>query len=175
VPRTISLSWMDWLTLAIVLVSLLRGARYGLLAGIGDVLVLVASFYAASYLYPQAIQFLNWIPMLTHSWRAMFSFVMVWLVLYIPLTILVRLAFGGASFPGSRVLGALWGGFRGLVLVTALLIVTLAAPFRDIVARDADHSLVAPYLLRASDQVQSVLIPILPVHVPRLGPGGIAF
>jgi len=175
VPRTISLNWIDWLTLAIVLVSVLRGARYGLLAGIGDVLILVGTFYAASYLYPQTVRYLDWIPMLPMPWREMFSFLMDWLVLYIPLMIIVRWILGGALFPGSKMLGGLLGGFRALVLVTALLLVTLAAPFRDIVAKDVHQSVVAPYLLRASDQVQSVVIPILPVHVPRFGPGGAVF
>src|SRR5579884_2345454 len=142
--RTIALNWIDWVTLAIVLVSILRGSRYGVWGGLADVAALAGAFFAASALYGAAA-----------------SNVAVFLPM-LPL-------------PGAGVVGALLGAFRGLVLVAALLMVTLAAPFRGVISADSSHSQVAPYLLRASARVTAALLPVLPVRVPRIGPGGATF
>jgi uncharacterized membrane protein required for colicin V production len=185
---TSSLNWMDWITLAIVLVSILRGTRYGLLAGAGDLAALVGAFFAASALYAQGtVVFHGWLdlarqqplldrlPGLPPPWEALLSFVAIWLGLYIPAGSLVRWLLGHTAVPASRMLGGLLGGVRGLALVTAILVIMLAAPFHRVVAADAARSRVAPYLLRAHEGVEKLLLPTLPVRVPRLGPGGTLF
>ncbi len=185
---TTSLNWMDWITLAIVLVSILRGTRYGVLAGIGDLAALIGAFFAASALYAQgAVVLHGWfelarrqpllggLPGLPPSWEALVSFIAIWLGLYVPAGSIVRWLLGHAAAPASRMLGGLLGGLRGLALVTALLVIMLAAPFHRVVAADAGRSRVAPYLLRANDGVEKLLLPTLPVRVPRIGPGGKLF
>lgn len=174
-PRTITLSWIDWVTLAIVLVSILRGVRYGALAGLVDLAGLVATYLAAAAVYPKGAEYLRQVPGLTRSWQGFAAFLVIWLVLYFPLGILIRWVFARARFPGSGLLGGILGVVRGLVLTAALLLLALAAPFRHVVAADAHRSQVAPYLLTGSQRVQAVLLPALPVHVPRLGPGGADF
>jgi uncharacterized membrane protein required for colicin V production len=174
-PRTITLNWIDWVTLAIVLVSILRGARFGPLAGLLDLGGLVATYLAAAALYPKGAELLHQVPALTRPWQSLIAFVVIWLGLYVPFGILIRWIFARAKFPAAGLLGGVLGVARGTVLAASLLVLTLAAPFRSVVAADAHRSQVAPYLLRGSERVQTVLLPALPVRVPRLGPGGAVF
>ena len=174
-PRTITLNWIDWVTLAIVLVSILRGARFGAVAVLVDLAGLVATYLAAAAVYPQGAIHLRQVPGLTPSWQGLIAFVVIWLGLYVPLGILIKWALARATFPASGFLGGVFGVARGVVLAAALLVLTLAAPFRSVVATDAHRSQVAAYLLRGNERVQQVLLPALPVRVPRLGPGGAVF
>jgi uncharacterized membrane protein required for colicin V production len=174
-PRTITLNWIDWVTLAIVLVSILRGARYGAVAGLFDLGGLVATYLAAAVWYPQGGAMLARVPGLTRPWDGFIAFVVIWFVLYLSLGRVIRWVFARAQFPGSGLVGGAFGVARGTVLAAALLVLTFAAPFRSVVAADARRSQVAPYLLRGSARVQDMLLPALPVRVPRLGPGGAVF
>lgn len=174
-PRTITLNWIDWVTLAIVLVSILRGARFGAVAGLIDLGALVATYLAAAAVYPRGAELLHQVPVLTRSWEGLIAFVVIWLGLYLPLGLLIRWIFARAKFPASGLLGGVLGVARGIILAASLLLLTLAAPFRSVVAADTHRSQVAPYLLSGSERVQVVLLPALPVRVPRLGPGGATF
>ena len=174
-PRTITLNWIDWVTLAIVLVSILRGARFGALAGLLDLGALVATYLAAAALYPRGAEYLRQVPGLTKSWEGFIAFVVIWLGLYLAFGILIRWISARAQFPASGLFGGILGVARGIVIAASLLMLTLAAPFRSVVAADAHRSQVAPYLLSGSEHVQAMLLPALPVHVPRLGPGGSMF
>jgi len=97
------------------------------------------------------------------------------LILYVLLGMIIRLIFGKKKMPLSEVLGGLVGGIRGLALVTIFLVLLIAAPFREAVARDAEQSTAAAYLLRAYDAVMVSVAPTMPVPVPRIGPGGVRF
>ncbi|HET7263238.1 MAG TPA: CvpA family protein [bacterium] len=174
-PRTIALNWIDWVTLAIVLVSILRGARFGAVAGLVDLAGLVATYLAAAAVYPIGAQYLQQVPVLTVSWQRFIAFVVIWLGLYLPFGLVIRWVFARAKFPASGLVGGVFGIARGIVLAASLLVLTLAAPFRGVVAADAHRSQVAPYLLSGSERVQAVLLPALPVHIQRLGPGGATF
>jgi uncharacterized membrane protein required for colicin V production len=173
-PRTITLNWIDWVTLAIVLVSILRGARFGALAGLVDLAGLIATYLAAAWAYPRGIEYLRQVPM-SRSWEGLIAFVVIWLGLYLPLGILIRWTLARARFPASGLLGGVLGVARGTVLAASLLLLALAAPFRSVVAADTHRSQVAPYLVRGSERVQDILLPKLPVTVTRLGPGGVVF
>jgi uncharacterized membrane protein required for colicin V production len=173
-PRTITLNWIDWVTLAIVLVSILRGARFGVLAGLVDLAALIATYLAAAWAYPRGVEYLRQVPM-SRSWEGLIVFVVIWLGLYLPLGVLIRWTLARARFPVSGLLGAVLGVARGTVLAASLLLLALAAPFRSVVAADTQRSQVAPYLVRGSERVQDILLPKLPVAVTRLGPGGVVF
>jgi uncharacterized membrane protein required for colicin V production len=174
--RTITLNWMDWITLAIVLVSILRGARYGLLAGLVDLIILIGAFLSAAALYGDGASLARRsLPILPNDWTAFAAFVVIWVGLYVLVGTLARWVLSGAPAPASRMLGGVLGGIRGLVLATILLVVVLAAPFHQAVAADAARSRVAPYLLRADEHAVALLLPALPVRVPRIGPGGTMF
>ncbi len=177
-PRTITFNWIDWIILATVLISILRGARWGILAGLGDLAVLIATFLTAAMLYaPATVWARQQMPSaLSKSWAEFIAFVIIWLGLYIPVGWMARWGLGrGVAAPAARLLGGALGGVRGLVLATAALILVLAAPFRQAIAADVPRSWVAPSLLQISDRVQAALLPALPARVPRIGPGGTRF
>ncbi len=112
-PRTITFNWIDWITLAIVLISVLRGARFGAVAGVIDLAGLIATYLAAAATYPRGAALLHQAPMLSPSWEALIAFVVIWLGLYIPLGLLIRWACAWARFPASGLVGGAFGVARG--------------------------------------------------------------
>jgi uncharacterized membrane protein required for colicin V production len=176
-PHTFTLNWIDWVTLAIVLVSVLRGARFGAPAGLLDLAALIATFLTATLYYPLGAGYLSGIPVLSPSWQSFVAFLLMWMGLYLPLGMLIRWALSRATFPASGLIGGVLGIARGLVLAAALLVLMLAAPFRSVIAADAHHSQVAPYLLQGNARFQRLLLTKLPIgmRVPRIGPGGTMF
>jgi uncharacterized membrane protein required for colicin V production len=173
--QTIVVNWIDWITLAIVLVSILRGTRYGVLAGLFDLLAMVASFFAASVLYTRAVPSLRQSLYLPAGWAGFVALVGIWLILYVLVGVIIRLILGTKKVPLSEVLGGLVGGIRGLALTTIFLVLLIAAPFREAVIRDAERSTAAAYLLRAYDAVMVSIAPTMPVPIPRIGPDGVRF
>jgi uncharacterized membrane protein required for colicin V production len=175
-PHTYTFNWIDWVTLAIVLVSLLRGARLGAPAGILDLVALIATFLTAAVYYPLGATYLS-VSALNPSWQDLIAFVVMWMGLYLPVGLLIRWALSRATFPASGLVGGVIGVARGLVLAAALLVMLLAAPFRTVIAADAHHSQVAPYLLRGNARFNRLLLNKLPagMRVPRIGPGGTMF
>ena len=173
--QTIVVNWIDWITLAIVLVSILRGTRYGVVAGVLDLLAMLASFFAASALYTRAVPPLRQSLFLPANWAGFLALIGIWLILYVLLGTIIRLVFGRKKGPLSEVLGGLVGGIRGLALTAILLVLMVAAPFREAVARDAEQSTAAVYLLRAYDAVMVRIAPTMPVPIPRIGPRGVRF
>lgn len=168
-------NWIDLITLSIVLLSILRGTRYGVLAGILDLAALAASFFAASAIFVRVGASLHETLYLPPSWAGFVAFVVVWLFFYLPLGVLIRWFHGPKTHPASEILGGVVGGIRGLALMTVFLVVMSAAPFHEEVDQDVKRSPVASYLLAGYNRVVTALLPILPVEVPRIGPGGAMF
>jgi uncharacterized membrane protein required for colicin V production len=173
--RTITVNWIDWITLAIVLVSILRGTRFGALAGALDLVALMGSFFAASVLYPGLVPSLHGALFLPESWAGMLAFVFIWLALYVTVGIIIRLAHGVKTVPISEILGGVLGVFRGLALMTVFLVIMQAAPFHESIDQDVKQSPVASFLLVGYNAVMDNVAPTLPVRIPRLGPGGTVF
>ncbi len=173
--RTITVNWIDWITLAIVLISILRGTRYGVLAGIIDWLAMMGAFFGASILYVHAVSSLHQTLNLPTSWAGFLAFTVIWLGLYILVGIVVRLVHGVKTVPLSEILGGVMGVLRGFTMATALLVVLLASPFREAVDPDAKRSIVAPHLLRGYNGVMVSVVPTIPARIPRIGPGGAVF
>lgn len=173
--RTISVNWIDWITLAIVLISILRGTRYGVLAGIIDLTAMAGAFMAASVWYPRAVPGLHQALALPAAWGGFLAFTAIWLGLYILVGTIVRLVHGLKTLPLSEILGGVMGILRGIALATALLVLLLAAPFHEAIEPDAKHSTVAPFLLKGYGAFMTTVVSSIPVHIPRIGPGGIVF
>lgn len=173
--RVVTVNWIDWITLAVVLISVLRGTRYGVLAGIIDFVAMLAAFFAASILYVQAVPTLQHALFLPPNWGGFLAFTVIWLVLYIAVGVVVRLVHGIKTVPLSEILGGAMGVVRGLALVTGCLVIMLAAPFRQAIEQDAKHAIVAPYLLKGYEAVMVAVVPTIPVRIPRIGPGGAVF
>lgn len=173
--RTITVNWIDWFTLAIVLISILRGTRYGVLAGIIDWVAMIGAFLASSILYGYAVPALHQNLNLPTSWAGFLAFTVIWLGLYILVGIIVRLVHGVKTVPLSEILGGVLGVIRGVTLATALLVVLLASPFREAVDPDTKRSVVAPFLLKGYSGFMADVVSGLPKRFPRIGPGGAQF
>jgi uncharacterized membrane protein required for colicin V production len=168
-------NWIDWLTIALVLVSGVRGARYGFWVVLFDAIFVIVGFLAASAAYLGGGEIVTqYLQMVPPSWGAFIAFVVVWAVVYFPLSWLTRRLLRDVPFPASEITGAMLGAARGFLLATVVLVVALAAPFRVTVQRDADNSLLATYLLALNSRAAKEL-PNLPVDVPQIGPGGKTF
>ncbi len=173
--RTISVNWIDWITLAIVLVAVLRGTRYGVLAGAIDLGAMIGAFLVASAAYPHVAPGLHEALNLPEDWGGFLAFTVIWLGLYILVGSVVRLVHGVKTSPYSEILGGAIGVLRGIALATVLLVILLAAPFRGSVEPDAKRSLVATFLLSEYTDVMKILLPAMPLRVPRPGPDGTPF
>ena len=173
--RTISVNWIDWITLAIVLISVLRGTRYGVLAGLIDFAAMLGAFFAASVLYAGAVPMLQRSLFLPPNWGGFLAFTVIWLALYLGVGIIVRLVHGVKTVPLSEILGGAMGVVRGLALTTACLVIMLAAPFHQTIEQDAKRSIVAPVLLKGHNAIMVTFVPTIPVRIPRIGPGGTVF
>jgi uncharacterized membrane protein required for colicin V production len=173
--RVITVNWIDWITLAVVLISILRGTRYGVLAGIIDFVAMLGAFFAASVLYVRVVPALQHSLFLPPSWGGFLAFTVIWLVLYMAVGVAVRLAHGVKTVPLSEILGGAMGVPRGLALVTACLVIALAAPFRQTIEQDTKRSIVAPLLLKGYDAAMVTIVQSVPVRIPRIGPGGAVF
>jgi membrane protein required for colicin V production len=173
--RVITVNWIDWITLAIVLISILRGTRYGVLAGIIDLVAMLGAFFAASILYVQAVPTLQHSLYLPPDWGGFLAFTVIWLALYLSVGIAVRLVHGIKTVPLSEILGGAMGVVRGLALMTACLVIALASPFHKTIEQDTKRSIVAPLLLKGHDAVMVTVVPSIPVRIPRIGPGGNVF
>ena len=172
---TITVNWIDWLTLATVLVSVLRGTRYGVLAGVLDLLALIGAFLAASALYAYVVPSLHKSLFLPTDWAGFLAFIVIWLAFYIAVGALIRLMHAVKTAPVSEMLGGVMGGIRGVALMGAFLIIALASPFHDGFESDAKQSPVAGFLLRGYESLIVNVAPSLSVHIPRIGPGGVLF
>lgn len=169
------LTWIDWVTLAIVLVSILRGTRRGLLGGFLDLLVLVVGFFAASALYTSGAQYLKKVLILPSSWEGLIAFLVIWIALYVAIGVTIHRFLIEDTSTASRIVGGVIGGIRGLVIVDVLLVVALAAPVHASIEKDLTRSRIAPLLLRGHNRVMTAVLPALPMRVPRIGPGGRLF
>jgi uncharacterized membrane protein required for colicin V production len=129
-PRVITMNWIDWVTIALVLVSAVRGARYGFWVVITDVAAVIVSFLAASVLYGEGGTIVTQYLPVPSGWAGLIAFVVVWVVIYFPLSRILRIFLRDVPFPVSEITGATLGAARGFVLAAAVLAVCLAAPFR---------------------------------------------
>src|SRR5207302_6009032 len=82
VAATITVNWIDWLTLATVLVSVLRVTRYGVLAGVLDLLALIGAFLAASALYAYVVPSLHKALFLPADWWGFWALLLILLTLF---------------------------------------------------------------------------------------------
>jgi len=173
--RTISVNWIDWITLAIILVAVLRGTRYGVLAGAIDLGAIIGAFFVASALYAHVASGLHQALSVPTDWGGFVAFTVIWLGLYILVGSLVRLMHGVKTSPYSEALGGAIGVLRGIALATVLLVILLVSPFRQSVEPDAKRSLVAQLLISEYTDVMKILVPVIPVRTPRPGPDGTPF
>jgi membrane protein required for colicin V production len=125
---------LDWIFLAVLLVSLLLGALRGLVYEVVSVLAWVAAFIAAQWLAPLAT---GWLPLggAPEPLRYAAAFTLVFVVAAflggIAAWGLRKLVEAAGLRPVDRTLGAAFGLVRGVVLLLAAAVVANMTPVRS--------------------------------------------
>jgi membrane protein required for colicin V production len=124
---------LDWVLVAVVVVSMLVGAWRGLVFEVLSVVSWFAAFVLAQWFAPDAAQ---WLPMVGASEVVRYTagFVLIFVLTIfagamVALLVKKLVAAVGLS-PADRALGALFGALRAVVLVLALVIVVGMTPVR---------------------------------------------
>lgn len=122
---------LDWIFLAVLLVSLVVGAWRGLVYEVLSVCTWIAAFVVAQWFAPQAAQ---WLPM-TGSAEAMryaAGFVLVFIAAVFAGSLIAflikKLVAAVGLRPADRLLGAAFGLVRGTVLLLAVTVVVGMTP-----------------------------------------------
>ncbi len=159
---------LDWIILAVLLLSLALGAWRGLVYEVLSLAGWVAAFVVAQWLAPRAAA---WLPMGQASemlrYAAGFALVFIatvfaagllsWLVKKVVEAVGLR--------PVDRILGAMFGLLRGLVIILAATVLALMTPLQDTEAwKQSAGAATAASSLRH-------LKPILPERFGQLLPG----
>jgi membrane protein required for colicin V production len=125
---------LDWVFLGVLLVSLIIGAWRGLVFEVLSVLSWIAAFVLAQWFAPTAAQ---WLPMsgATEAIRYAAGFVLVFVAsIFLGglLAFLVKKLVAAVGLgPADRMLGALFGLVRGVVVLLALTVVVGMTPLKS--------------------------------------------
>jgi len=125
---------LDWVLVAVLAASLLLGAWRGLVYEVLSVLSWITAFIAAQWLAPDAAAMLpmgGWSQPVRYA--AGFAAVFIGVVFAGALLawLIKKLVEAVGLRPVDRVLGALFGLFRGVILALALAVVVNATPLRS--------------------------------------------
>ena len=128
------LAVLDWIFLAVLLVSLLLGAWRGLVFEVVSVLGWVAAFVAAQWLAPVVMPSLP-LGGMPETLRHAAAFTLVFILAAFASGIVAwgmrRLVEAAGLRPVDRTLGAAFGLVRGIVLLLALSVVANMTPARE--------------------------------------------
>lgn len=125
---------LDWIFLAVLAVSLLVGTWRGLVYEVLSLATWVAAFFLAQWFAPVAAQ---WLPMAgaTETIQYAAGFVVVFILAMFAgslLTWLISRMFQVAGLrPADRLLGAIFGALRGVVLILVAAVVVGLTPMQQ--------------------------------------------
>ncbi len=125
---------LDWILIAIGALSAFWGLLRGLVREVLSVAGWVASFWLAQKYAEQAGAWLPWTSS-NDTLKHLAGFAVVFLAVLVLSTLLAllmkKLASAAGLGPLDRLLGAIFGAFRGLLLLLTLTIVVELSPWRD--------------------------------------------
>jgi len=169
------MTWIDWLIVTIVVVSLPQGLRRGAGAAGGSAVGVVLAYVAASYAYGSLVTAFEFIP-LSPPWQATIAFLVVLLVASALLTIFAGALLGSLTpSRASRLAGAAAGVLRGVLLSAALLAIAMASPAGGPVASDAVRSAIAGPIAEGTSATIEWVNASLPPAFRIFGGGGARF
>lgn len=181
------MTWIDWLIVTIVVVSLPQGLRRGAGAAGGSAVGVVLAYVVASYTYASVAASFEHIPIdrpewaasvepLSPAWQATIAFLLMFLVASVVGTILAGAALGSLTpSGGSRLAGAAAGALRGVLVSAALLMVAIASPAGGPVASDAVRSAIAGPIAEGTSATIEWVNASLPPAFRIFGGGGARF
>ena len=125
---------LDWVFVAVLAASLLLGAWRGLVYEVLSVLSWIAAFIVAQWLAPDAAAMLpvsGWSQPVRYAAGFVLVFIAVVFAGGLLAWIVKKLVEAVGLRPVDRMLGALFGLFRGAILALALAVVVNATPLRS--------------------------------------------
>lgn len=156
---------VDWVLLAILLISLLAGLWRGLVFELFSLIGWVVAFFAAQWLTPSVAAMLP-LQGLSDPMRYAVGFALTFLVCVLAAGLVASLSRKLVAVVGlqpiDRLLGAAFGALRGLVMLLALAVVIDLTPFKR--AAWWEQSEIAAWLA----VVVAGLKPVLPEPLLRL-------
>lgn len=163
-----ALAVLDWVLVAILAASLVLGAWRGLVYEVLSVLSWITAFIVAQWLAKDAAALLpvsGWSEPVRYAAGFVVVFIAVVFAGALLAWIVKKLVEAVGLRPVDRMLGALFGLFRGAILVLALAVVMNATPLRSAAWwTESAGAAVATSVLKA-------LKPVLPEPVGRYLPG----
>jgi len=169
-------TWLDWVTLAILLVTILLGLQRGPVRTLLEALFALLSYVGAALLFRPAAETFFGTTFPWPDWAATVSFAVLFLLFVVVGNYLTAWIAGRkAATDAAIVLGGLSGVVKGALLGIVLVTFLLAAPFAPAVQKDVERSVVGPYLVSGQLALHGTLSALLPVRLPALGPGGEKF
>ena len=149
---------LDWIALAVLLVSLCVGAMRGLVYEVLSLLVWVAAFFAAQMFAPAVAPSLPLSGMgepMRHAAAFVLVFVGMAFAAGLVAWLVKKLVEAVGLRPVDRALGAVFGTLRGAVLLLAVAVVVGMTPMKN--SAWWTQSAAAPLLMGALQQLKPVL------------------
>ncbi len=169
-------TWLDWVTLTILLLAVLLGLQRGPVRTLLEAFFVLLSYLGASVLFRPAAEALFGTTFPWPDWASTVAFAVLFVLFVVVGNYLTAWIAGRrAATGGAIVLGGLCGVLKGALLGVVLVTFLLAAPFAPAVQRDVERSVVGPYLVGWQLALHRAVSPLLPVRLPALGPGGEKF
>jgi len=169
-------TWLDWVVLAVLLVTVLLGLQRGPVRTLLETLFVLLSYLGAAVLFRPAAETFFGTGFPWPDWAATVSFAVLFLLFVVVGNYLTAWIAGRRAATGAAiVLGGLSGVVKGTLLGIVLVTFLLAAPFAPAIQRDVERSVSGPYLVGWQVGLHRALTPLLPVRLPALGPGGEKF
>lgn len=164
------MTWLDWLTIALILAGLAQGITRGWIPALFGILVATVSYVIAAALYPLSAEGLRALPMPV-EWSRTIIFVVIFGALHVIISLFVGSLMGGER---PRLEGQIPGGFvgfvRGIVVAMAVLGIFAASPFHEVVMKDMKSSPIARPVLgwqKSSMHTLKVVLRITPIGPDR--------
>ncbi|GBD29275.1 hypothetical protein HRbin32_00362 [bacterium HR32] len=171
-----TVTWLDWVMLALLLLSVLLGLQRGPVRTLVESAFVLASYLGAAVLFRQAAETFFGTTFPWPDWAATVAFAVLFLIFLVVGNFLTAWIAGRRAATGVAILlGGLVGVVKAAVLGVVLVTFLLSAPFAPQVRQDVDRSASGPYLVGWQLAVHRAVSPLLPVRLPALGPGGEKF
>lgn len=164
------MTWIDWLTVAFLLLGVLQGVLRGWQSALLGALVAVLAFIGAAALLPLYAEGVASLP-LEAAWARTIAFGIVLLGLYTILSLVANAVVGTARRPRveGQLAGALLGLVRGAAVALVVVGVLAATPRGEALTRDIRASRLGAPLLQAQRQLMRAVHQAIPA-IPPIGP-----
>lgn len=165
------MTWLDWLTIALILAGLVQGVMRGWISALLGALVAILSFVIAAALYPVSADGVQSIS-IPPEWSRTIIFLIIFGALHLIFSLYVGSLMGGER---PRLEGQIPGGFvgfvRGLIVAMAVLGIFAASPYHEVVMKDLKSSPIARPVLgwqQSSMHALKVALRITPIGPDRV-------